>query len=350
VDLVVAGAGMGGLAAAARATELGASVVVKEKSDRPGGSMLLSSGVFWRYRAWERFREECAGGDPALQRLVWERLDDALAWLERLGAPVVARETGNPDTIGVRFQPRGLVKALARRAGDIRLCEPLLELPDPVPVVLATGGFQGDRALVRRFVTPEADSLLLRANAGSTGDGLRLALGRGARLSEGLDEFYGRAMPAPPARVTPETFASLAQVYARHAIVRNERGEVYEARTWSEVDVVQWIARQHGARAWYLLRNEALSERVRERTVAEMVAAAHAAGARVAEHDGGVEVEVVAGITQTLGGIRVDDRARAAEGVLACGADVGGISTGGWSSGLAAALVLGLCAAEEALR
>jgi hypothetical protein len=30
-----------------------------------------------------------------LQRLVWERLDDALAWLVSLGVPVVASE-GNP--------------------------------------------------------------------------------------------------------------------------------------------------------------------------------------------------------------------------------------------------------------
>ena len=38
------------------------------------------------------------------------------------------------------------------------------------------------------------------------------------------------------------------------------------------------------------------------------------------------------------------------EGLYAAGADVGGISSGGWSSGLAAALVFGRIAAEEALR
>ena len=48
-DLVVAGAGMAGLAAAARARELGADVTVLEKGDRAGGSMLLSSGVIWRH-------------------------------------------------------------------------------------------------------------------------------------------------------------------------------------------------------------------------------------------------------------------------------------------------------------
>jgi hypothetical protein len=31
-------------------------------------------------------RVECPGGDEKLQRLIWERLDNALGWLESLGA------------------------------------------------------------------------------------------------------------------------------------------------------------------------------------------------------------------------------------------------------------------------
>jgi hypothetical protein len=58
---------------------------------------------------------------------------------------------------------------------------------------------------------------------------------------------------------------------------------------------------------------------------------------------------VVAAVTQTLGGLRVDCSARVADGLFAAGADAGGISAGGWSSGLAAALVLGRVAAESAL-
>jgi succinate dehydrogenase/fumarate reductase flavoprotein subunit len=345
-DLVVAGAGMAGLVAAARARELGADVVVHEKGDRPGGSMRLSSCVVWRYREWEDFRAECPGGDPALQRLVWEGLDDALAWLESLGAPVVTRETGNPRTTGVRFDPRGLTELLAR---DVRLGEPLLELPDGVATILATGGFQADRELVREHVTPEADALVLRASPWSAGDGLRLALARGAELSAGLDEFYGRNLAAAP-RIEPEDFVPLAQVYARHAVVENARGERYEARTWSEIDVAQWTARQPGARAWYVVPDEARGGPRRARPVAEVSEAARRAGAPVERLDGATRVEVVAAITTTLGGLRVDERGRVADGLWAAGADVGGISTGGWSSALASALVLGRVAAEDALR
>jgi succinate dehydrogenase/fumarate reductase flavoprotein subunit len=303
-ELAVAGAGMAGLAAAARARELGARVVVYEKGARPGGSMRLSSGVVWRFRNWEAFRDECPGGDPALQRLVWERLDEALAWLEALGAPVLARETGNPRTTGVRFDPDGLTQALAQRAGELRLGDPLRRLPEGASVVLATGGFQGDRELVRRHIT--AEPLLLRANPWSTGDGLRLALALGARPTAGLDEFYGRNLAAAP-RIAAEDFVPLAQVYARHATVENARGERFHPSHWADVDVVQWTARQPGARAWYTVPDEALGEPVD------------------------------------------DERARAAEGLWAAGADVGGISTGGWSSALAAALVLGLAAAEDAV-
>ncbi|HZG50175.1 MAG TPA: FAD-dependent oxidoreductase, partial [Thermoleophilaceae bacterium] len=100
-DLVIAGAGMAGLVAAAEARRLGAKPLVLEKLGRLGGSMWLSSGVIWRHRELARFRAECPAGEERQQRLVFERLDEDLRWLESLGAPVLARDTGNPLTTGV---------------------------------------------------------------------------------------------------------------------------------------------------------------------------------------------------------------------------------------------------------
>jgi fumarate reductase flavoprotein subunit len=348
-DLAVAGAGMAGLVAAAEARRLGATPVVFEKLDGPGGSMRLSSGVIWRHRDFDRFRAECPGGDPELQRLLFERLDSDLAWLESLGAPVTGRSTGNPLTTGWRFDPGGLTAALTPASLDLRFGEEMGEPPDGVPVVLATGGFAADRDLVRRHVTAEADHLLLRAAPGSTGDGLRLGLAAGGVAGAGLGEAYMRAMPAPPARVGPGDFVRMSQLYARHAEVTNVHGERHETATWSETDTAQWMARQPRARAWFRVRREALGERVRERTVGEMVDAAEAAGAPVRREPDHVTVETVAGITTTLGGLRIDTAARAAPGVFACGADAGGIATGGYASGLAAALVFGRIAARAAL-
>ena len=356
-DLVVAGAGMAGLAAAAEARGLGAEPLVLEKLDRPGGSMRLSSGVIWRHRDFERFREECPEGDERLQRLLFERLEDDLAWLESLDATVLARETGNPLTTGTRFDPEGLTAALVEAAGGlapaggagVRVAERLREPPADVPLVLATGGFAADRELLEEHVSPEAGHAFLRAAPGSTGDGLRIGLAAGAATSAGLDQVYARAMPAPPARIDEGDLVRLSQLYARHATVTNERGERYETPTWSEIDVAQWQLRQPRARAWFAVPVERLEERVRERSVGDMIDAAEQAGAPVRRDEDHVTVETVAGVTTTLGGLAIDEHALAAPGVFACGADAGGIATGGYASGLAAALVFGRIAARAAL-
>ena len=338
---------MAGLAAAARARELGAEPLVHEKGDRPGGSMLLSSGVLWRHRTLEDFREECPGGDPALQRTIVERLDEGLEWLQSLGAPVVEPETGNPRTFGVRFDTRGLAQALVRRAQHVSLGQ----VPVPGtgtwlegPLVLATGGFSVRLARER--------GLPIRGNPWSEGDGLDLALARGGETAGDLEEFYGRAMPAG-IPIDEAEFVPLSQLYGRFADVVSEDGkERFEGEpAWSEIDLVQTIARWPGGRAWYRVNEDDLGQRVRERTVAEMIELARAAGAVVRDEPPFTSVLVQASVTQTLGGIRIDERARVvgAEGLYAAGADVGGIATGGYSSGLAAGLVFGRIAAEEAL-
>jgi len=350
---------MAGLCAAARARELGGSPTVLEKGTRPGGSMVLSSGVIWRYRTFEEFRAQCPGGDERLQRLVVDGLDEGLEWLESLGAPVVGRETGNPLTTGVRFDPEGLTEALLRAAGPVRFEQPVTVTGDAL--LLASGGFQGNADLVERYVRPAA-RLRLRANPWSSGDGLRIGLERGAALTAGLDEFYGRNMA--DVDFDEPGFVPLAQVYGRHARIFNERGEEFfdhDQVSWSELDLVQATAHQPHARAWYLLDERALDERVRYGTVRDLVAAAPTrtdpAELPFEPPSGTVAaVRVAAAITHTIGGLRIDDRARVLDeqdepldGLFAAGVDAGGISTGGYASGLAAALVLGRTAAEAAL-
>jgi hypothetical protein len=156
-------------------------------------------------------------------------------------------------------------------------------------------------------------------------------------------------MPALP-RIEPADWVRLSQLYARHAEVLGADGERYEARTWSEIDVAQWLARRPGAAGTFLVRAPGMAERVRERTVADMVTAAERAGAPVRRGpDGAAEVDVRAAVTTTLGGLRTGPDGRVADGVWAAGADAGGWATGGWASGLAAALVMGRTAAEAAL-
>ena len=341
---------MAGLVAAARLRELGRDIVVREKGTRLGGSMLLSSCVVWRHREWEDLRRECPGGDERLQRVVWERLDEAIAWLESRGAPVVWHETGNPRTVGKRFEPRGVVEALS---GDVEL---QADGCTDDATILCTGGFAASSGFVTRYVKPAA-SLRLRGNPWSEGDGLSFALDRGASLTPGMDEFYGRNMP--DALWDETQLVGLSQLYARFARIFDEDGvEFFDAAdvTWSETNVAQATAHRPGARAYYVLDEEALTQRVRDHTVAEMVEAAPAE-ARVALErlpfdppPGAVAaVRVIASITHTIGGLQIDERARVvgAEGLWAAGVDAGGIATGGYASGLAQALVQGLVAAED---
>ena len=53
---------MAGLVAAARARELGADVRCWRRAIRAGGSMLLSSGVVWRYREFDEYRGSVPAG------------------------------------------------------------------------------------------------------------------------------------------------------------------------------------------------------------------------------------------------------------------------------------------------
>jgi fumarate reductase flavoprotein subunit len=341
--VLVAGAGMAGLVCAARARELGLRPRVVEKGTRAGGSMLLSSGVVWRHVEWDDFRAECPYGDEALQRLIWERLDDALAWLVSLGAGPVWDDTPNWRTTGMRFDPPALTQLLAR---DVELGTPLRDDAEG-PVVLATGGWGKELA--------EELGLLLRANEWSDGAALRYATARDADLTAGLDEFYGRVMPAPPARIREEDFVPLSQLYGTWARIYTEEGREVtpSSAAWHESDLAQLI----GSRAWYVLDDEGL-EHARER-----VDAARAAGGTVVDPrelpfetppDARVAVHVAAAVTHTIGGLRVDTQARVLDqagtpidGLYAAGVDAGGVATGGYASGLAQALVLGLVAAEE---
>ena len=434
--VVVAGGGLAGLVAARRALELGASVILLEKGDRLGGSFLYSSGYVWTYKNLPTFGREAPGGDAALQRLILNRLAPGLSWLEDLGAPVLTRETGNPLTSGARFAPRPTVDVLSggivASGGRILVRASLEDLAQDAQgrvtgvhlataegrgveetdaVILASGGFAANRELVGRYITRGRGELRLRAPPWSTGEGFLAALAAGAKESAGLDEFYGRNLPAPPATFPPERFVEVSQLYGRHAVAINGRGERYadEAADWSETALTRATAFQPNLRAWYLVDGAGLRRRVRVRTVGEMVATAREVGGTVLEAgteaelarrleergipadrvlrtlDGynaavaagrGAEltpprgdpaatletppfvaVEVAPAITHTIGGLVVDEGCRVLRrsdgrplpGLYAAGVEVGGVSVGGYTSGLASAIVFGRTAAESAV-
>src|SRR5205814_451459 len=72
-----------------------------------------------------------------------------------------------------------------------------------------------------------------------------------AGTSPGLDEFYARVMPAPPARIREQGFAPLAQLYGREArVFTDDWREITPPQVaWHENDLAQLI----GPRAWYVV-------------------------------------------------------------------------------------------------
>jgi fumarate reductase flavoprotein subunit len=433
VRVVIAGGGLAGLTAALKATELGARVTLLEKGAKPGESFVYSSGYIWSYVDLPTFRREAPGGDVVLQRLILERLGSGLRWLEGVGGDLLASETGNPLTFGARFDPERTVSALVDRleaSGGEILVETALEtlLDDAAgrftgvrvsssgvtlpadAVILASGGFAGDPEMVGRYIIGGPGRMLVRAHPRSTGDGFRAALQKGALASAGLDEFYGRNLPAPPADFPPERFVEVSQLYGRYAVAVNASGQRYadEAADWSETTLTRATAHQPGLYAWYVLDARALEGRVRERTVREMVETAKSTGGPVIEAAsltdladrlaargvpresflrtveeynvalaaGGdlspprsgqawslrvppfVAVKVAPSITHTVGGLAVDAGCRVLReadgrpipGLYAAGVEVGGVSVGGYTSGLASALVFGSTAAESAMQ
>jgi predicted oxidoreductase len=168
--------------------------------------------------------------------------------------------------------------------------------------------------------------------------------------------------------VAEDAFVDAAQLYAAHALVLDDEGRDLGEAAWHESDLVQ---RLPDGRGLYVVDARALRARVRERTVADLIDAARAAGGDVRPAEAlpfelpvsprlteppFTAVRVYAGVTHTIGGLRIDEHARVLDdagnpvpGLHAAGADAGGIFTGGYGSGLAAALVFGRIAAETAL-
>lgn len=252
VDLVVVGAGIAGMSAAARAAGSGASVVVIEKSAEVGGSAVLSGGGLWTVGRAAEFLEIDPRAESHLVELLVAGFDDACEWVESLGVsigapialdaiqgyPSVARVIDNLSYIkrccaivqscgGMIIAPATATKLLVEQG---RVCGAVVSDRDGTTSVrstwtlLATGGFQGAEELRRRYIGEHARHLLVRSNPGSTGDGLRLAMSAGAAVNT-TESFYGHLVPAPlPHGLSPADYLRLAQLYSTRAVLLDRAG------------------------------------------------------------------------------------------------------------------------------
>jgi len=455
-DAAIVGGGLAGMVAAARACELGRSVVVLEAG--PEGpypcNVRYSGGVlhvaFCDIKSppdvlLRAIAERTAGqADPAQAEAVarnagrlvdWMRMQGvafthaAVGWQSHILAPSRAIAAGQdwrdrgPDvmlrTMADRIRERGgriltgtrarsLIMREGRCAGVVASAPGGPLTIEAGAVILADGGFQANRELVGRHIAARPERLKQRGGGTGMGDGLRMAEEAGAEITR-LDCFYGHLLcrdamhndnvwPYPEldalalagllVDASGERFfdeglggVALANALARHADPLSG---------WAVFDHAIWEGPGRSAR---IPANPTLETAggtiLRAASIAEIAGLAGISpvglSQTVAAHNGALRsndwsglapprtierhrpmpiatppymaIPVCAGITYTMGGIRVDGSSRVLRpdgrgipGLYAAGSTTGGLEggeTAGYIGGLAKAGVQGLLAAEH---
>lgn len=452
-DLIAIGGGLAGLTAALRALELGGRALVLECADDPrhlcasrvnGGivhvafrSVLADPSVLARAVAgathgFAQPRLAQALGDHAARATSWlgeagaqfTRIEPDDSWKDRVLAPMGFYDSNGfawkdlgPDRLLTqmesRIEGRGgtllrgtRATGLAMREGRCVGVQAGAKVFPGRAVVLADGGFHGNADMLRRFVTPNPQSLKLRAPASARGDGIGFAEAAGAKLV-GMEAFYGHLLSADSltreglcpfpfldllatagmivddtgARFVDESRGPhvIANALARHRsgiatvifddAMWNTAGRdffcppnprlVEAGGTLHRADDIAALARKAGLPA------AAIAEAIATRGLGQS-AMSRSIDARRAQHGTMpfgpgpfYAAPVCAAISHTMGGVAVDEHARVLDmhdrplpGLYAAGATCGGLEGGpdaAYIGGLAPAAVFGLLAAEHAL-
>lgn len=342
--------------------------------------MLQQFGLHWRGR----------GGDVLLRTLA-ERMAAGGGKIVR-GARASSLRMANRRCVGVEAE-----------------CDGRLTTFDADAVVIADGGFQANPDLVGEHISPAPDKVLQRNAKTGRGDGLRMAAEIGAKLV-GLSGFYGHVLHRDAMfndRLWPHPMVD--SMAASGMIVGND-GCRFTDEGLGGVSIANAIARlldplstvvicddaawQGPAKAAVLAPNPNLSRAGAFVTTASDISGlaetmglpsatlvATVGAYNKAFADGSLDrlepprssgrwpassiiqppfhaVPVCAGMTYTMGGIAIDDRARVIDsdglpipGLYAAGATTGGLEGGpltGYTGGLSKASTFGLLAAEAA--
>jgi succinate dehydrogenase/fumarate reductase flavoprotein subunit len=305
---------------------------------------------------------------------------------------------------------RLLIEGGEVRGAEIKLPSGELREVRASSTLLATGGFGADPEQRAARIHPQARNIPVRGNWYSRGDGLRLGQSAGGQFGDEDAGFYGHLLPAGVKIGENDDFVGLALYYSEHAVLLNLQAERFIDETVGDHLTTIALVRQPEARG-LLISDARVREEYIMRPYVEGVVPVDTfdrcfkRGARCAiaqdidelahvPEDWGYDgeavrqalldfnqqcvegtldpprqydavpintppfyvIEAVPGISFSFGGLRIDSEAHVVDGrgepipgLLAAGADAGGVYTRAYAGGIAAALVFGLRAARTAM-
>lgn len=310
-DVVVCGAGVGGLAAAVTSAEAGANTILVEASGHVGGTSRFAAGAFGpRYGTdWSYVYSKVPLSDPDLSKAVCVNWDETVEWIEGLGLTLEQLSEGSsyywmggarPDEEGSKsytdeylqqfgeiFTEKGGTTLLSTRVTDLILDDS--GTPCGVTctgssgetvtvgakqVVIATGGFQCNKEMMGRYLGRFADVSQAQCVPYLDGRGIIMAQNAGAKLSKAFGSYYGHPQPWPQDSYclydTPEAYEAVEDIDDVHmayyggtvhaiqtlGIYTNCNGERFVDESLTSSLVNQEIMQQYLCRA-YLFFDEA---------------------------------------------------------------------------------------------
>lgn len=283
-DVLVVGGGLAGLVAASRAAELGATVLLLDKGSFLGdGNTQTTTGAYYTAGIrpssvpGELYARAMRGGAayPELASVWADNCLRALNWLEHAGvevdnhpdvpllephssistAPVYKIDVGTniikklraffEMQHGVSMSKTRAVKLLSK-GGKVVGLEAADSLGSKITIrssatVLATGGFQANRELMRKYVGRHADLCKLMGSSTATGDGLKMAMDVKAKTVN-LGYFYGRVVSFKA--LTDDRFwpYPTMDTLIEDGIVVDQKGRRFCDEGWGDIPLANTLA------------------------------------------------------------------------------------------------------------
>lgn len=223
VDVVVVGAGVGGMAAALQANELGLNVVLLEKLNVTGGTSNYAEGMFgidshWQHDAGVEYTTAEVlqkvmeyhhwMADAELTKAFFDASGETIAWLESVGGVFNGVETLGPS-LQTWHTYEGMGAGFTKRLSDACLAagiEVLTNSPakqlvmsngsatgiiadvngktltqfNAKGVILASGGYADNADMINEYTMHDYDDLTVMGTPERTGDGILMAMDAGA--------------------------------------------------------------------------------------------------------------------------------------------------------------------------